>query len=180
MLLSEAAAEGMVLGLEEALLENPEDLFTHRAYADLLFRQRVPAVAARGRFIETQLRLEEPGRSEEEKRKLLARQRKLLKEHGRAWLGVRLARFLLDQEGVPPKCKGYSFELRRGWLTWVQVPILTIEFARILVEAPETRLLRELIVEKVGPEHEEALALLDAASFRDRLRLFRIGEVRQG
>src|SRR4051794_37149265 len=100
MVLSEAAAEGMVLAIEENLVSSPDDLFTHRAYADLLFRQRDPALAARGRFIEAQLRLEDPDRSDEERRKLVARQRKMLKDHGRTWLGS-LARFLIDQEGVP-------------------------------------------------------------------------------
>src|SRR5258708_1821806 len=69
--------------LEEALSESPDDLATHRAYADLLIEQDDP----RGEFISVQLALEEPGRSREERKRLQQRERELLDAHEREWLG---------------------------------------------------------------------------------------------
>ena len=60
--------------LEDSLAEDPDDLATHMAYADLLAEQGDP----RGEFIQTQLALEDPGRSPEERKRLQQRERELL------------------------------------------------------------------------------------------------------
>src|SRR5262245_3775376 len=173
MLLSSWAVEGMVQGMEEVLLANPDDLFTHRAYADVLLRHREPALAARGRFIEAQLKLEEPTRPAEERKTLERRGRKLLKEHGRSWLGA-LAPYLLDQQGVEGKA-AYTFSMVRGWLDAVTAPHLDPGFVVALLRAPQARLLRALVIEDAAPGDPEALALLHGAPFLPSLRTFRLG-----
>src|SRR4051812_44050391 len=108
MITADLTRDAMLAGLEEVLVASADDVCMHRAYAGTLIQSRDPAHAARGRLIEAQLKLEEPGCPAEQRRKLEARARKFLKDHGRAWLG-RLAGWLLDRPG-------YRFELRRGWL----------------------------------------------------------------
>jgi hypothetical protein len=175
MLLSTSALDGMVEGLEEVLLANPDDLFTHRAYADLLIRHRDPAFAARGRLIEAQLKLEQPGGAEEVRKKLERRNKKLLKDHGRFWLGS-LAPYLLDQQGLEDEDE-YRFELARGWLDTVVAPVLHLDFIKVLARAPQARLLRKLVIESAAPGGPEALAPLLGASFLPSLRVFWLGPV---
>src|SRR5947209_6760357 len=69
--------------LEQALLENPDDLAAHSAYADYLSEQGDP----RGELIQVQLALEDPGRPAAERKQLQQREADLLKKHGRQWLG---------------------------------------------------------------------------------------------
>src|SRR5262245_30593081 len=101
--------------LEAALVENPEDLATHMAYADYLMDQGDP----RGEFIQVQLALEDPNRPEAERQQLQHREKELLDQHVREWLGD-LAESLLDGYGTPG---GYAmpdsethFRFARGWL----------------------------------------------------------------
>ncbi|MEI4896459.1 hypothetical protein Q8G71_34775, partial [Klebsiella pneumoniae] len=61
------------------------------AYADHL----TESGDARGEFISVQMALEDEGRSAAERESLQAREKRLLAEHERAWLGE-LAPFLLD------------------------------------------------------------------------------------
>jgi hypothetical protein len=170
--LSSFALEGVVEGLETVLVDNRDDALTHRAYADVLLRHREPARAARGKFIEAQLRLEE-NTSAEERKKLEGRQRKLLRDHGRVWLGE-LAPYLIDQQGAPAKTP-YQFALWRGWLDRVVIPSLSMDFARTLARSPAARLLRVLTIVEVQPGAEAALAELRNAPFLPHLRELRVG-----
>ena len=77
--------------LERALDESPDDLASHMAYADLLSEEGDP----HGEFIQLQLRLEDRGVPPDERRKLKAREKQLLKQHEREWLGG-LAEYVLD------------------------------------------------------------------------------------
>jgi hypothetical protein len=169
MLLTDYSREAMLSGMEEVLLAGPEDGCLHRAYAGSLLASRDPAVAARGRLIEAQLRLEEPGCPAEQRRKLEARRRKLQKDHARTWLGSRLAAYLLDRPG-------YRFELARGWLDAVTAPELEAGFVVALAAAPLARLLRRLAFENDRPDRPAALAPLLAAPFLGRLAELRVGE----
>jgi hypothetical protein len=175
MLLSSSAVDGMVQGIEDVLVANPDDLFTHRAYADLLLRHREPACAARGRLIEAQLKLEQPGGPDVERKKLVRKGKKLIKEHGRFWLGG-LSPFLLDQQGLSDNDE-YRHEFARGWLDSVVTPVLCPDFVRALARAPEARLLRKLVVETTTPGGPEDLAALLDAPFLPRLRVFWLGPV---
>src|SRR4051812_28638063 len=137
--------------LEQALLENPDDVASHMAYADYLRDQGDP----RGEFIQVQLALEDPGRSPAERKKLHRREEELLAAHERAWLGE-LAPLLLSTEeeefelvkpelyhewiGAPQV--GYSWT--RGWLDRVECRYLTMEWTRKLGRAPIARLLNGL------------------------------------
>src|SRR5262249_33957298 len=69
--------------LEAALIENPDDLANHMAYADYLTEQGDP----RGELIQVQLALEDASRSAAERKKLHQREEELLVRHGRQWLG---------------------------------------------------------------------------------------------
>src|SRR6516165_11926443 len=61
--------------LEEALVENPDDLAAHSAYADYLSEQGDPG----GELIQVQLALEDAGRPAEERKQLRKREAELLK-----------------------------------------------------------------------------------------------------
>jgi hypothetical protein len=170
MLLADYSQAAMLTGMEEVLVGSPDDGCLHRAYAGSLLASRDPAVAARGRLIEAQLRLEEPSCPPEQRRKLEARRRKLQKDHARAWLGPALSAYLLDRPG-------YCFELARGWLDAVTAPGLDAGFIRALAEAPLARLLLRLAIESDRPDGSAALAPLREAPFLGRLALLRVGGV---
>src|SRR5579884_2388273 len=151
--------------LESALIEDPDNLATHYAYADYLQEQGDP----RGEFIQLQLALEGPQRSEAEKRKLQVRAEELLREHEREWLGT-----LAD---IP--CLEYRFV--RGWLDTLlvrdsadKVPCADLRLA--LGSAQAARLLRKLVL-----ENDDGLveALLDSP-FLHNLRVFQLGRPMNG
>jgi uncharacterized protein (TIGR02996 family) len=120
--------------LESALVENPDDLATHRAHADYLSDQGDP----RGEFISLQLQREECA-SQSDSLALQAREEQLWQQHGRDWLGS-LAPFLLDQG----EYISYEWTFRRGWLDTLDVMYLEPPFAEALAQAPEARLLSGL------------------------------------
>jgi uncharacterized protein (TIGR02996 family) len=123
--------------LESALVENPDDLATHSAYADHLTEQGDP----RGEFIQTQLALENPALTAQERKKLEKRETELLTQHGKQWLGE-VGRFLVGDWSGPDK--PYHFVFHRGWLDLVRaLPVPEALFAA-LAQCPEARLLRRL------------------------------------
>ncbi|HZY89039.1 MAG TPA: WGR domain-containing protein [Gemmataceae bacterium] len=133
------------LALEQALVEDPDDLAAHSAYADYLAEQGDP----RGEFVQVQLALEAPDTSPQKRKDLQAREQALLKEHGREWLGS-LAEHLLGQKG------SYRPQFARGWLDGLQIAGLSVRFARALAKAPQARLLRQLVIEgTINPEEGE-------------------------
>jgi len=167
--------------LESALVENPDDLATHYAYADYLQELGDP----RGEFIQLQLALEDPRRSESERRKLQARAKELLHEHEREWLGI-----LADELLLPTEVTGWSFSVpdphpeyhfARGWLDSfilrdVAGCLRRTELGPLLCLAQEARLLRKLVL-----EYDDGLieALRDSPFLRN-LRVFQLGRPRSG
>jgi uncharacterized protein (TIGR02996 family) len=176
--------------LENALCANPDDLAAHAAYADWLTQQGDP----RGEFIQVQLALEEPGRSANERKQLQKREKDLLKKHQREWLGD-LAGFFLDREGVPEYFRpeeAYQFQFGRGWLDTIRVNPLTVEIARVLGRAPQTRLVRRFIIAETAyegegeyededdlPEGVENATLypLLRSNYLGNIRVFQLGEL---
>lgn len=128
-------AESIENVLEQALLDDPDDLAAHSAYADWLCEQGDP----RGELIQIQLALEEPEREVAERKELQQREQVLLQAHAREWLGA-LAPYLVNQQGVDEnafRSQGrYEFQFARGWLDSIRVPELSIAFARALVRFP--------------------------------------------
>lgn len=125
--------------LEEALVEGPDDLATHSAYADYLMEQGAP----RGEFIQVQLALEDPGRTAKERTRLRKRETELLRQHGRPWLGD-AGRFLVgDWSGED---KPYHYQFARGWLDLVRVLPFPGAVIAALARSPQARLLRRLEV----------------------------------
>jgi uncharacterized protein (TIGR02996 family) len=190
-----AAAGGAALpsgdlrgALEAAIVENPDDLMAHQAYADHLHEIGDP----RGEFIQVQLALEDEGKSTAERKKLQKKEADLLKKHGRAWLGD-LARFLIDQEGREEYYPEHTFAFRRGWLDTVFAAGFGVNFSRCLAAATEqTRLLRQLHLQQPksadddafepGPDVPEevdltaALYPLARAHNLGNVRVFRLGD----
>jgi uncharacterized protein (TIGR02996 family) len=130
---------------EQAIREGPDDLASHAAYADWLQEQGDP----RGEFIRIQLALEDGGLPADQRRKLHAREKLLLEQHERAWLGG-LAPQLLDwgREEMPsrPGLRRCEHRWQRGFLRALHAQCLTRSFAQALATAPEARFLRELRV----------------------------------
>ena len=125
--------------LEASLVENPDDMASHMAYADYLMEQGDP----RGEFVQTQLALEDPSRSAAERDPLHKRESELLARHGRTWLGD-LGRFLVGKQSGPDKPMDYQFV--RGWLDAVRVLPAPEAVLASLANAPQARLLRRLDV----------------------------------
>jgi uncharacterized protein (TIGR02996 family) len=132
--------------LERALVENPDDLAAHSAYADYLMEQGDP----RGEFIQVQLALEDERRTPGEREELRNREQTLLRQHAREWLGD-AGRFLHGDWSGPDK--PYHYQFWRGWLDLVRVLLapgyLEGSHSAILaslVRSPQARLLRRLEV----------------------------------
>jgi uncharacterized protein (TIGR02996 family) len=173
---------------ERALAENPDDLATHRAYADWLAEQG----DVRGEFIQVQLALEDETLPAGERQDFRAREQRLREEHERAWLG-RLARFLFEK-GVTDwrrqNNKVNSWRWARGWVDSLYVWRLNLAASRALARCPATRLLRSLHVELTALEDDyqaqpgdgippgseyPALYPLQNAPFLPGLRAFQFG-----
>jgi uncharacterized protein (TIGR02996 family) len=150
-----AAAVPTHKALENAVAADPDDRGAHAAYADALMEQGDP----RGEFISVQLALEDASRPTPERKKLQKREQALIEEHGRAWLGE-LAPYLLDVSGdVQGRYATYPairFQFARGWLDTLEVGLLSVPFARVLARAPQTRLLRRLVIKETRSGDDEA------------------------
>src|SRR5437773_11188809 len=86
---------------EQAILENPDEVANYAAYADWLTEQGDP----RGEFIQVQLALEDESVPAKKRQELKRREKALLKEHEREWLGE-LEPFLhtqLSEEALLPE-----------------------------------------------------------------------------
>lgn len=134
--------------LEAALVENPDDLAAHMAYADHLHDLGDP----RGELIQVQLALEDAEIPSEKRRELQAREEILLREERETCLGRRLA-VLLDREGN----RWSQSVIQRGWLSEVRTHHLDRDLARCLQTSPQARLLRKFTVDYLVPDdpHEE-------------------------
>jgi uncharacterized protein (TIGR02996 family) len=179
--------------LEQALVENPDDLAAHSAYADYLTEQGDP----RGEFIKMQLLLEAPDLAAEQRTYLRQRESQLLKQHGRQWLGD-LGRFLFGTWSGPDK--SYHYQFARVWLDLVRVLPFPDAIVAALARAPQARLLRRLDVvydmryhpfdfdvegpnaaltgdERPQETHEAATVLppLIASPYLTNLRVFKLG-----
>jgi uncharacterized protein (TIGR02996 family) len=161
--------------MEVALADDPDDLDTHLAYADLLAENGDP----RGEFIQVQLALEDESKPARERKCLAKRERELLDAHQREWLGA-LARFLIDGEVPgyeaaagghtefpvfrttrpawlpedepfnPPEPIPVTFQFRRGWLDRLHQPWLSLYGARVLRKSPVLSLLRALTIDEIA------------------------------
>lgn len=161
--------------LESALVENPDDLTTHYAYADFLQEQGDP----RGEFIQVQLALEDPERTTAERQKLKRRERELLAEHGRKWLGI-LAEELLGPAEEPWELldehdlrRLYEIRFARGWLDRIVSLYSTgggHRLGMLLCTAPESQLLREL---HLKPDNGVIPELI-RSPFLNNLRVLRV------
>jgi uncharacterized protein (TIGR02996 family) len=136
-------------GLEAALVDDPDDLAAHKAYADFLHEQG----DLRGDLIQVQLALEQEGLPKSERKRLAAREKELLAATGDDCVGADLLALRARQEEDeyeawtgPLTPYAFEYAIRRGWLSRVvQNGPLTAVLARGLTDAPQTRLLRELI-----------------------------------
>jgi uncharacterized protein (TIGR02996 family) len=184
-------ATRQAVAFERALAENPDDRATWSAYADYLDEQG----DLRGEFMQVQLALEDEARSREERKRLRAREKELLKEHEQVWL-ANLAPHLLDrapdEEGRPAT----EHRWRHGVLSELKVDCLTVRLAQALADSPAARFLHKLHV--VGPAYyfdledrrtprrfpgpwgdrrsQEWLELLGTSLLRS-LRVFQMGDI---
>jgi uncharacterized protein (TIGR02996 family) len=164
--------------LEAALVENPDDLAAHRAYADYLMEQGNP----RGEFIQVQLRLEDPACTGKDREGLQQRELELLAAHAREWLGE-MAPFFLDKQprlALFPDTWQFQFRFARGWLAFVRIERLSVAFLQAFNANPMLRLLRHLVIPRrdydaAGYEEEEDLTLLDRSPYLGNLRQFQLG-----
>jgi uncharacterized protein (TIGR02996 family) len=161
--------------LEKALVDNPDDLAAHSAYADYLSEHGDP----RGEFIQVQLALEDEQRPAKERDELKQREKELLKAHERQWLG--------ELADPLKKLHGCKYQFGRGWLDSVTIEELPLACAKALAKAPEVRLLRRLEIADTPYEVEEeteesyadggpALEALVEATTLGNVRIFSLGQ----
>jgi uncharacterized protein (TIGR02996 family) len=165
--------------LEASLVENPDDLAAHSAYADYLMEQGDP----RGEFIQVQLALEDPGLPGPERNRLKERESELSRTHESTWLGK-----------LAPHAGQYfwSYSFARGWLDELSFGYLPIALARDLAKEPAIRLLRRLRIgdpipvgnyfrfglEAAGTDDEDfqdAIEALVPSPYLNNLRAFHLG-----
>jgi uncharacterized protein (TIGR02996 family) len=125
--------------LEQALVDHPDDLAAHSAYADYLSERG----DLRGELIQVELALEDPRRPATERKQLQEREKTFLKQHSRRWLGE-LGPFLVGKWSGADKPFHYQFH--RGWLDLVRVLPFPDATLAVLARCPEARLLRRLEV----------------------------------
>lgn len=138
--------DSTLAALEKALIDTPDDLSTHMAYADYLHEKGDP----RGEFIQTQIALEDPNRSAADRKQLKAREKELEQQYQREWLGE-LAPHLLDQR--KNQWWETKFQFARGWLDKLEIPYISTNFSHHLVHAPQASLLRHLEIGSVDYEN---------------------------
>ena len=170
--------------LEDAILDAPDDLAAHAAYADLLQDQGDPL----GEFIQVQLELEKTTLPAKRRRELTKREAALLKEHREQWTGDWVNR----TEATGPEGRGQvdfagpvPCNFVRGLLAEVTFTAIGLACARAFVTAPQTRLVRRLFIggfayEEENEEEDDAgdeatLAELFRWPFFEILRVFQFG-----
>ncbi len=139
-----------------SLSENPEDLAGWSAFADYLTEHDDP----RGEFMQTQLALEDESRPKKERDALKRKEKALLKEYEREWLGP-LAEVAIDAEPVTYWAAGgkekerapVSHAFTRGWISRLEFFNLRVNQARAMARSPGARLVRELIVHEIEMEN---------------------------
>jgi uncharacterized protein (TIGR02996 family) len=169
--------------LEAALVDRPEDLASHMAYADYLQEQGDP----RGELIQVQLALEDPARPPEERQRLQQRESELIDAHLREWLGE-IAYVLLDNESTIAE-QGSNvymleyvgrgndrFRFARGWLESLDLNDLNVALAEGLGRCPTIRLLQRLAIRHSDyDEVEETYQALAELAALDCVRSFTLG-----
>lgn len=160
--------------LESALIENPDDLATHCAYADYLQEQGDP----RGEFIQLQLALEDPQRTDSDQRRLQRRADELQEAHQRQWLGTLADELIGTIEGRveywSERERPYEIRFYRGWLDRIVRRAGNNRYSdlgKLMCQAPITRLLRSLILEY----DEGAMEQLIHSRFLGNLRFLQVG-----
>jgi uncharacterized protein (TIGR02996 family) len=131
---------------ERAIAADPHDLTAWSAYADYLSERGDP----RGEFMQLQRALENEAVPAAERKKLLAREKAILKAHEREWVGDWPELFPVPTEaegrGQVNHTGGRRYEFKRGLLTTVNFGELNVAAARAFVQAPQNRFVRELFV----------------------------------
>jgi uncharacterized protein (TIGR02996 family) len=163
--------------LEETLAEGPDDLATHKAYADHLNELGDP----RGEFIQVQLALEDESLATARRKELAKRESALLKQHQRTWLGP-MASYWIDKIDGPSN-EGYTSEAphkltwRRGWIDSLWLEDGGTEACEAAVaRAPLLRLLRDFRILYVHDGWTYGPSLLPKAKCFNNVRYFQIGE----
>ncbi len=132
--------------LEKAIRANPHDVAAISAYADYLMEQNDP----RGEFMQVQIALENDSLSKDERKKLQTREKALLKKHEKEWVGDWADHFNAptntEGRGQINHTGGRKYEFKRGFLTTVHFGELTVNAARAIVKAPQTRFVHELFI----------------------------------
>ncbi|MHB1422206.1 MAG: TIGR02996 domain-containing protein [Gemmataceae bacterium] len=164
--------------LESALVEDPDDVATHYVYADYLQEQGDP----RGEFIQLQLALEDPQRTEGERRRLQARVEELLQEHQREWLGIFADDLFPDDHEsfwtwLRPFQPPLEHQFARGWLDSLALRdradcVRRTDLGQMLCLAPEARLMRKLLLEYDDGLIEDMLP----SPYLLNLRAFQLGK----
>lgn len=121
-------------GLERALVERPEDLKLHSAYADLLMEEGDP----RGEYIQLRLALEDRKIPVEEARRLNVRSLAMQTEHRDTWLGP-----------MATETQRCMLIWHRGWLNTVTFQPLTIARMRAFQQSTVTQMTQGILIDGI-------------------------------
>ena len=120
--------------LERALVQRPDDVALHAAYADLLMEEGDP----RGEYIQMRLALEDRSLPTEEARRLNVSSLTMLTKHRDAWLG-----------DLSTETERSMLIWHRGWLNTVTFQPLTIERMHAFQQCPVTRMTQGILIDGV-------------------------------
>jgi uncharacterized protein (TIGR02996 family) len=148
---AKAQPKSLAEALEMALVENPDDLASHMAYADYLEEQGDP----RGELIRIGLELEDASRPPAERKKLQAREKKLIAKHKAAFFGEFLSLIEPKDDGERDPALKCEYTLRRGWVDSLKLDYYHVEDMRRVARSPELRLLRTLDLGQTGYEDDD-------------------------
>lgn len=178
--------------LEQAILDNPDDLGAYGVYADWLQEQGDP----RGEFIAVQLILEDEERPAEERKHLQERERELLQTHQEEWLGG-LAPYVVHQKGLHEyyaqnDAYRHRCQFRRGLPFGIRIFDLSANMAYHLANTPALRFVQQLSLlnglpwedndeqppgaAEVPADENPIYFFLKQAPFLPTLRVFQLGE----
>jgi uncharacterized protein (TIGR02996 family) len=155
--------------LERAIVENPDDLSAHMAYADWLGEQPDPLLQARSEFIRVQLAMEKRRLAPADRSKLQRKANQLLAANESDWLGHRVADYLIEGGGsedylAVTEGEEAEREYRRGWLSKLELPYLCRSLAEAMADAPSLRLLRDLVIRDTSGSDDPLAPVAKAAN----------------
>ena len=130
-----------------AIAEDSDNVDGYAVYADWLTENGQPL----GEFMSLQIGLENEDLTPEQRKPILAQEKKLLKKHAPEWLGD-LAPYLIEQKNLETSYRQtkYEYQFSRGFLHKIFCPQFDLRFGSVLKNSAHAKHLRELYIDETS------------------------------